>query len=333
MRVLITGGCGFIGKNFIHLLLAERPHWEIVNLDALTYAGTREGLPSPSYWYRFVHGDVRDPSDVRSAMAGADAVVHFAAESHVDRSILDAAPFVSTNNVGLQVMLDAARATHVRTFLEISTDEVYGTLAPTDPPFTEDDPLRPRSPYAASKAAQDLLCLSYFHTHGLDVRITRCCNNYGPFQFPEKLIPLAILRGLQGLPVPVYGDGRQRRDWIHVEDHCRALLTVLESGAPGEVYNIGAGEERENISVVEAILSGLSVPSDRIAFVRDRPGHDRRYSVDASRIRSRLGWSPRRTFMESLSETITWYRANQSWWRPLTSDAYGAYMRAQYGMP
>ena len=328
----MTGGAGFIGKHFIRLLLDERPGWRVTNLDALTYAGDLSGLPvEDSATYRFVCGDIRDPQVVMEIAQGQNAVVHFAAESHVDRSILSAAEFVSTNVQGTQVLLDAARRSGVRTFVQVSTDEVYGTLAPGDPPFREDIPVAPRSPYAASKAAADLIALSYRTTYGMDIRVTRCSNNYGPYQFPEKLLPLSIINVLLGKPVPIYGDGRQRRDWIHVEDHCHAILAVLENGQPGEVYNIGADQETENLAAIRALLSELGASDDLIQFVRDRPGHDRRYAMDASKIRRELGWEPRYHFDEGLRQTVAWYRANESWWRPLLGEEYRTYYQSQYG--
>lgn len=333
MRILVTGGCGFIGRNFIRLLQGERPQWQVVNLDALTYAATPGGLPDASDRYRFARGDVCDPEAVRAAMQGAQAVVHFAAESHVDRSILDSAPFVRTNVLGTQVLLDAARALGAETFVQVSTDEVYGALGPEDPPFTEAHPLDPRSPYAASKAAADHLALAYVRTYGLDVRITRCSNNYGPYQFPEKLIPLTLVNALQGQRIPVYGHGRQRRDWIHVEDHCRAILAVLERGRAGEAYNIGAQEERENLDVVRSVLAAAGASEDLISFVPDRPGHDARYAIDARKIRAALGWVPRYSLPLGIAETIAWYRQHERWWRPLLGDAYRSYYQRQYGTP
>lgn len=331
MHLLVTGGAGFIGKNFIRQVLSERPDYEITNLDALTYAGTLAGLPEDSDHYHFVHGNIRDEGVVEKAMSDVDAVIHFAAESHVDRSILSSSAFISTNVGGTQVLLDAARQCHVDTFIQVSTDEVYGTLGSNDAAFTEMTPLAPRSPYAASKAASDLLALSYFETHAMDVRITRCSNNYGPYQFPEKLLPLTIVNGLHGLPIPLYGDGRQRRDWIHVEDHCRGILAVLDRGAAGEVYNIGAEQEVENVDAVLLVLDALKVDRHLITYVKDRPGHDRRYAMNPSKIRGDLDWRPRYSFAEGLEETVLWYQQNENWWRPLLDDAYQSYYRAQYG--
>ena len=331
MKILVTGGAGFIGKNFIQLLSRIRATWRLTNLDLLTYAGNVSGLPEPSETYRFIHGDIRDPKVVEEAIQGQAAVVNFAAESHVDRSILNASEFVSTNVLGTQVLLDTARTAGVPIFVQVSTDEVYGSLNRDDQPFREDTPIAPRSPYAATKAAADLLAQSYHETYGMDVRITRCSNNYGPYQFPEKLLPLSILNTLHGRPVPIYGDGRQRRDWIHVEDHCRAILAVLEQGRPGEVYNIGAEQETENLAAVRMVLREIGASEDLLRFVRDRPGHDRRYAMDANKIRAELNWEPRYRFDEGLAQTVAWYQANEAWWRPLLGDEYQAYYLTQYG--
>lgn len=328
----MTGGCGFIGKNFIHLLRQERPQWEVVNLDALTYAGTISGLPDDAdAGYRFIHADVRDSKIVSEAVAGCDAVVHFAAESHVDRSIMSSAEFVSTNVLGTQVLLDAARRGGVSVYLQVSTDEVYGSLSEGEEPFSETTPIAPRSPYSASKAAADHLVLSYFHTHGMDVRVTRCSNNYGPYQFPEKLIPLTVINALHERPIPVYGDGRQRRDWIHVEDHCRAVLAVLEAGRGGEVYNIGADQEQGNLDTIRAVLAAVGASEDLISYVRDRPGHDRRYAMDSRKIRSEIGWAPRYTFEAGIRETVRWYLEAGDWWQPIVDGTYRDYYQAQYG--
>ena len=332
MKVLVTGGCGFIGKNFIRLLRRERPQWEVVNLDALTYAGTARGLPDVGdAGYRFIHGDVRDSKLVREAVVGCDAVVHFAAESHVDRSIMSSAEFVSTNVLGTQVLLDATRQGGASVYLQVSTDEVYGSLSDGDAAFSETTPIAPRSPYSASKAAADHLVLSYFHTHGMDVRVTRCSNNYGPYQFPEKLIPLTLINALHERPIPVYGDGRQRRDWIHVEDHCRGVLAVLEEGRGGEVYNIGADQEQENLDTILAVLSTVGASEELITYVRDRPGHDRRYAMDSRKIRAELGWAPRYTFETGIRETVQWYLQAKEWWQPILDGTYRDYYQAQYG--
>jgi len=332
MRVLVTGGAGFIGSNFIRYCLREYPDWHVVNFDKLTYAGNLENLAGiDEARYSFVRGDIADPVAVEAVFSQRfDVVVNFAAESHVDRSILDPAPFMRTNVLGTQVLLDAARSHGVGLFVQVSTDEVYGSLEECDPPFTEDSPLAPNSPYAASKAAADMLARAWWKTYRVPVIITRCCNNFGPYQFPEKLIPLVITNALQDLPIPVYGDGRNIRDWIHVEDHCRAIAAVIERGRPGEIYNIGAGCEVRNIDLVRRILLLLGKSESLIQFVADRPGHDRRYAIDASRIRRELGWVPTRPLAEALPEVIDWYVANEDWWRRVRSGAYREYYEAVY---
>lgn len=334
--VLITGGAGFIGSNLVHLVARERPGWRIVVLDALTYAGNLESLGELLETGRveFRKGDVCSPTDVESALAACGnpsttTVMHLAAESHVDRSIQSGLPFVETNVVGTQVLLDAARAAKVARFLHVSTDEVYGSLGPTGY-FREDSPIQPSSPYAASKAASDLLVRAAHHTHGFDVVITNCSNNYGPYQFPEKLIPLMIANALEGAPLPVYGDGKNVRDWLYVEDHCEALLTVLERGRSGETYNIGGNNEYPNIDIVERIVSSTGASKDQITFVTDRPGHDRRYAIDATKIREELDWSPRFTFDEALPLTIDWFRSNKGWLDRVRSGAYLDYYAEQY---
>lgn len=335
MKLLVTGGAGFIGSNFIRFALANYPDWEIVNLDKLTYAGNLANLRDVARHprYAFVRGDIADRELVARLFQEHrfDAVVNFAAESHVDRSILDATPFIETNVKGVQVLLEAAREFGVQRFVQVSTDEVYGSLGPDDPPFTEESPLRPNSPYAASKAAADLLCRAYHKTHGVPVIITRSSNNYGPYQFPEKLIPLMITNALEDRPLPVYGDGRNVRDWLYVEDNCRAIVLVVEKGVPGEVYNIGAGEERENIEVVRAILRLLGKPESLITFVQDRPGHDRRYALDTGRTRRQIGWEPSASFAEGLERTVRWYLANRPWWEEVKSGAYLRYAEEWYG--
>ncbi len=341
-RLLVTGGAGFIGSNFVRWVLERHPQVHIVNLDLLTYAGNLESLadvaaqhgPDGDGRYRFVHGDIRDFALVASLLAGeaegpADAVVHFAAESHVDRSIMGPMAFVETNVTGTLAMLEACRADLLRwprdfRFIHVSTDEVYGTLAPDDPPFTETTPLAPNSPYAASKAASDLIVRAYPETFGLPAIITRCSNNYGPYQFPEKLIPLMITRALRDEALPLYGDGQQVRDWIHVEDHAEALWTVLTRGTPGRVYNIGGKSERANLAVVKKILSALGKPESLIEYVTDRLGHDRRYAIDNTYIQDELGWKPRHAFDEGLAETVRWYVEHRSWWERVLSEAYRA---------
>lgn len=332
MRYLITGGAGFIGSALVHHVLEERPDVEIVTLDALTYAGHLENLDGvlSNPRHRFVEGDVCDGALVRTLLDDVDVVIHLAAESHVDRSILSDQPFVRTNVVGTATLLAAAVDAGISRFLHVSTDEVYGSLPWVDPEnptdegqtairFSEATPLAPRSPYAASKAAGDHLALAYHVTHGLDVVVTRCSNNYGPRQFPEKLIPVIVRRALEGLPLPLYGDGLNVRDWIHVHDHCRGLLAALDSGDAGRVYNFGGDAERTNLSVVRTILSLLGKPRSLIQFVEDRPGHDRRYAVDHSRATEELGWSPRVSFEEGLEATVRWYRAHEAWAHAVTS--------------
>jgi dTDP-glucose 4,6-dehydratase len=333
MKVLITGGAGFIGSNFVRYMVRKYPSYQIINLDALTYAGNLENVKEvenePNY--RFVKGDITDRELIESLFAeGIDAVVNFAAESHVDRSIVDPGIFVKTNVQGTQVLLDAAKKYGVKKYIQISTDEVYGTLGETGY-FTETTPLAPNSPYSASKAGADLLVRAYHETYGLPVNITRCSNNYGPYHFPEKLIPLMIINALNDQPLPVYGDGLNVRDWLHVEDHCSAIDLVLHKGRDGEVYNIGGNNERTNIEVVKAILRYLNKPESLITFVEDRLGHDRRYAIDATKIRKELGWQPKYTFEEGLKKTIDWYLDNRSWWENILSGEYKEYYQRQYG--
>jgi dTDP-glucose 4,6-dehydratase len=306
----------------------------IVNVDLLTYAGNLENLAAleDDAGHVFVRADVADRKAMDAVFAEhrPELVIHFAAESHVDRSILDATPFVRNNVLGTQVLLDLARAHGVARHVQVSTDEVYGTLGPTGA-FREDTPLAPNSPYAASKAAADLLVRAAGKTHGLDVVITRCSNNYGPYQFPEKLIPLMIANALEGEPLPVYGDGQQVRDWLHVEDHCSAVWTAAERARPGSVYNVGGNAERANLDVVRRILAELGRGEELIRFVTDRPGHDRRYAMDAGRIRADLGWEPRHRFEDGLPATIRWYLDHRDWWERVRSGAYRDYYAAQYG--
>ncbi|MFY2557695.1 dTDP-glucose 4,6-dehydratase [Corallococcus terminator] len=333
MNVLVTGGCGFIGSNLVRYLRRERPEWTVVNLDQLTYAGNLENLSDLEGDPRhvFVRGDIGDRALVEQLLSthAIDAVLHLAAESHVDRSILGPEVFITTNVLGTQRLLEACRAWRVKRFVMVSTDEVYGSLGPTGA-FTEASPLQPSSPYSASKTSSDLVALAYHHTFGMDVVVTRCSNNYGRYQFPEKLIPLMVVNALHDKPLPVYGDGANVRDWLHVEDHCQALLRALEQGRAGEVYNIGGGAERRNIDIVKAILGLVGKPESLIQYVKDRPGHDRRYAIDPSKVRAELGWTPAHTFEQGLAETVRWYVDHPAWWQRVMSGAYRQYFETQY---
>ena len=342
MKYLVTGGAGFIGCNLVRHMLESDGEALVTNLDALTYAGNLDSLAGidEDSRYSFVHGDICDAEVVRETMDGVDVVLNLAAESHVDRSILSDAPFVRTNVIGTQTLLAAALEVGVRRFVQVSTDEVYGELPWFDPDdverlahrFTEQTPVAPRSPYSATKAAADHLALAYHTTHGLDVVLTRCSNNYGPYQFPEKLIPLMTTRALEDRLLPVYGDGLHVRDWIHVRDHCRGLLAAADRGDAGSIYNFGGNAERTNLSVVRAVLSVLGKPEDLIERVTDRPGHDRRYAIDASRAEAELGWTPDVVnFEEGLADTVEWYVANEAWWRRVQSGEYWEYQQQQYG--
>ncbi len=343
-RILLTGGCGFIGSNFVRFIMRERSGVRLVNLDALTYSGNIENLsdleravPSSAGRYQFVHGDIRDMDLVCELIDGCDAIIHMAAESHVDRSIIDARPFIESNVLGTQTLLDAMRRVDVRRekrFIHVSTDEVYGSLPldRVDLKFTEESGLRPNSPYAASKASSDLLVRAYHHTFGLQACMTNCSNNYGPYQFPEKVIPLFVTNLLEGRKVPLYGDGRNVRDWLHVEDHCEAVLAVLERGRSGEIYNIGGNNERSNLELTRTILEIMGFGEEMIEYVDDRPGHDRRYAIDAGKIQKELNWEPKRSMWpEGLQATIQWYRDNRQWWQRVKSGAYRSYYEKQYG--
>ncbi|MDF2924935.1 MAG: dTDP-glucose 4,6-dehydratase [Paenibacillaceae bacterium] len=316
MMILVTGGAGFIGSNYIRYLLAKHPDYRVVNLDALTYAGNPDNLSglAAGKHYEFVHGDIADRPFVMELFQRYcfQAVVNFAAESHVDRSIREPDIFVKTNIVGTHVLLDAALKTGVAKFVQVSTDEVYGSLGPTGY-FTEETPLSPNSPYSASKAGADMLVRAYCETFGLNASITRCSNNYGPYQFPEKLIPLIISRALKNESVPVYGDGLNVRDWLHVEDHCRAVDLVLHEGKAGEAYNIGGNNERNNLELVRTVLRELNKPESLITHVADRPGHDRRYAIDSAKIRRELNWTPLHSFDTGIAATVKWYLGNQPW--------------------
>ncbi|MEO6050905.1 MAG: dTDP-glucose 4,6-dehydratase [Pyrinomonadaceae bacterium] len=334
-KFFITGGAGFIGSAFIHLILSETSDVEITNFDVLTYAGNLDNLRGlDPERHHFIKGDICDSVAVMAALPeGADAVINFAAESHVDRSIASANEFVSTNVLGTQNLLDAARAKDGKRFCQVSTDEVMGSLSEgSDELFTEDSILAPNSPYAASKAAAEHFVRAAHHTFSLDTVITRCGNNYGPRQFPEKLIPLMITNALRDEPIPVYGDGKNVRDWIFVDDHCRAVWKILEEGKPGEVYNIGARNERKNIEVVESILDALDKPHSLIKYVKDRLGHDRRYAIDSSKIESGLGWQPHETWESGLEKTIRWYLENKDWVSGVRNGDYLNYYRQQYGL-
>lgn len=333
MKLLITGGAGFIGSNFVLYMLKQYPEYRIINVDALTYAGNFENLKSiesnPNH--TFVKADITDEKAINDLFSqNIDIVVNFAAESHVDRSILEPDIFVRTNVLGTQVLLDAARKHNIRKFVQVSTDEVYGTLTETGL-FSETTPLAPNSPYSASKAGGDLLVRAYHETFGLPVNITRCSNNYGPYQFPEKLIPLMISKALADVPLPVYGDGLYIRDWLYVEDHCRAIDLVIHQGRNGEVYNIGGNNERTNLQIVRTILQELGKPESLISHVKDRPGHDRRYGIDSTKMRAELGWRPKYSFETGIKETIRWYLDNKDWWTRIQSEAYQGYYAKQYG--
>jgi dTDP-glucose 4,6-dehydratase len=332
-KVLVTGGCGFIGSNFVRHLLASDSGASVVNFDCLTYAGNLANLADVAAHprYQFVKGDITDREQVRAAMRlGVTDVINFAAESHVDRSIQDSGPFVRTNVLGTQVLLDAAREFGVTKYVQVSTDEVFGSLGPTGF-FTEETPLHPNSPYSASKAAGDLLVQAYQHTFGLPAVITRCSNNYGPYQFPEKLIPLFVTNLLRDEPVPVYGDGLQVRDWIHVLDHCRGVEAAWRNGRPGEVYNFGGRCERTNLDLTKLLLRLLGKPETLIRYVADRPGHDRRYAIDCAKAERELAWRPEVPFERGLAETIEWYKANAAWVAAIRTREYMTYYERQYG--
>ncbi|HTY14060.1 MAG TPA: dTDP-glucose 4,6-dehydratase [Candidatus Omnitrophota bacterium] len=317
MKVLVTGGCGFIGSNFIRLLLEKYPGCSIVNLDKLTYAGNPDNLADikNDKRYSFIKGDICDPKTVEKAIAAVDAVVNFAAESHVDRSILSAGSFVNTDVYGTYVLLEAVKKQGIKRFLHISTDEVYGSIESGS--FSEKSPLSPNSPYAASKAGGDLLVLAYRKTYGLPVVITRSSNNYGPYQYPEKLISLFVTNALTGKKLPLYGDGKNVRDWLYVKDNCEAIDLVMRKGREGEVYNIGGGNERQNLEIVKIILSELKLEDSSIEYVKDRPGHDRRYSIDCSKVKAELGWVPATDFEKGIRETVAWYVEHGPWWKKI----------------
>jgi dTDP-glucose 4,6-dehydratase len=334
MNLLVTGGAGFIGSNFVRFILQKYPEYRVINLDNLTYAGNLENLSGieKDSRYAFEKSDICDKARVQMCIVRyeIDAIVHFAAESHVDRSILGASEFVRTNIVGTNVLLEVAKELKIKRFLQVSTDEVYGSLGTTGL-FTEETPLHPNSPYSASKASADMLALAYEHTFGLPIVVTRCSNNYGPYQFPEKLIPLMIANALNDKPLPVYGDGMNVRDWLHVRDHCSAIDTVLHRGRIGEVYNIGGNNEKQNIEIVKLILQYLAKPESLITYVEDRLGHDRRYAINSSKIQNEFGWKPEYTFERGIAETIKWYVDNQQWWKRIISGEYQKYYQTLYG--
>ncbi len=332
-NILVTGGAGFIGSNFINHILTERDDYNIINLDKLTYAGNLENLKSTENKknYQFIKGDIINSELVRYIFEKYKIkyVINFAAESHVDRSILGSEIFYQTNVIGTNVLLETARNFEVEKFLQVSTDEVYGSLG-KDGLFTENTPLSPNSPYSSSKAASDMMALAFHHTYGMPVVITRCSNNYGPYQFPEKLIPLMIINSLNNKELPVYGDGMNVRDWIYVIDHNRAIDVVFEKGKTGEVYNIGASNEMPNIKIVKLILQHLDKSEDLIQYVKDRPGHDRRYAIDSTKIQTELGWEPEFPFEEAIARTIDWYNGNKNWWERILSGEYQKYYAEQY---
>ncbi len=334
MRLLVTGGAGFIGSNYVRHVLSNEEEVEVINLDKLTYAGNLENLKEieNDSRYTFVRGDIAEENDVRRVLTrDVHGVIHFAAESHVDRSIEDAMAFVRTNVKGTYMLLQVAREVGVSRFVHISTDEVYGSLGDDEPSWTEESPIQPNSPYSASKAGSDLLVRSFFRTYNFPTIITRASNNYGPYQFPEKLIPLMITNAMNDQPLPVYGQGGNIRDWLYVEDHCEAIHRIYMDGRPGEIYNIAGGEERNNLSIVRQILRILGKPESLITFVEDRPGHDWRYSMSSRKLDEELGWKPRRSLEEGLEETVRWYRDNTGWWERIKRGDYLHYYDRIYG--
>lgn len=336
MKLLVTGGAGFIGSNFIHYMLSQYAQAQIVNFDALTYAGNLENLTSieKEKRYRFFKGDITLREDIQTVFKSQsfDAVVHFAAESHVDRSLhLGPDTFILANILGTQRLLDACREFSVPRFVHVSTDEVYGSLG-SEGRFSETTPVQPNNPYAATKAAADFMVRAAVKSHGLNAVITRCSNNFGPYQFPEKLIPLMIANAMEDKPLPVYGDGLQVRDWIYVRDHCRGVDVVLRRGKPGEIYNIGGLHDVPNLEVIRLLLKLLNKPESLIQYVNDRPGHDRRYAMDTAKIKNELGWEPEFDFETALRQTVDWYLANRSWWERVRSGAYQDYYRKMYGL-
>ncbi|MFA5127916.1 MAG: dTDP-glucose 4,6-dehydratase [Patescibacteria group bacterium] len=333
MRLLITGGAGFIGSNFIKYILAKYPDYSVINFDLLTYAGNLENLKEVENnpRYEFMRGDIGDAPLVEKMIEQCDAVVNFAAETHVDRSIMNGEDFLRTNVLGTRVLLEAARKCGNKRFHHVSTDEVFGSLGPVDAPFNEQTPYDPRSPYSASKAASDHLVRAYFHTYNLPITISNCSNNYGPNQFPEKLHALFITNLLEGKKVPVYGDGLQMRDWLYVVDHCRAIDLILHQGAIGETYCVGGGENRTNLDITQKIIELLGATDEMIEYIQDRPGHDRRYAIDYSKIKNELGWTPSVDFEQGMKLTVDWYKNNIDWWKKIKNGDYQNYYNQQYG--
>ena len=335
MKMLVTGGAGFIGTNFIRYILNKYPHYSIINLDKLTYAGNLENLKEfkdhPNY--RFVRGDILNSELVEHVAKGADIIVHFAAESHVDRSVLDPLSSVKTNVLGTHTLLEAARKLGNIRFHHVSTDEVFGSLSLEEPDkaFHEETPYDPRSPYSASKAASDHLVRAYHHTYGLPITISNCSNNYGPYQFPEKFIPLFVTNLIEGKKVPLYGDGKNVRDWIHVDDHCSAIDVIIHKGEIGHTYTVGGDSEKSNFELTMAILQGIGVGEEMIEYVKDRPGHDRRYAIRSNKAKAELGWQPRISFEEGIRQTVDWYKNNPEWWRRVKSGEYQEYAEKWYG--
>ncbi len=329
MKILITGGAGFMGSNAVRYFLKTYPDIQIVNLDKLTYAGNSENLKGLENdpRYRFVKGDIADEKIVDEAVKGVDAIINYAAETHVDRSILDPKAFIVTDVLGTHTLLEAARKHEVKKYIQISTDEVFGSIPKGK--FKETSPFEPNSPYAASKAGGDHLCRAYFQTYGVPTIVTHSCNFFGPHQYPEKLIPLFITNLIEGKKVPVYGDGQQVREWIFTEDHCRAVDTIVQKGKEGEVYNIGTGSEKTNLEITNLLLAGLGKDESSIEHVKDRPGHDRRYAINSGKLR-KLGWKPKVSFEEGISRTIKWYKTNETWWKRLKSGEYLEYYKKQY---
>jgi len=332
MKLLVTGGAGFIGSNFIHFILEKYPEYEVVNLDALTYAGNLENLKK---WegdkrYQFIKGNICDANTVKRAMEGVDIVVHFAAESHVDRSILGPEAFIRTNVLGTYTLLEEAKKRKIQRFHHVSTDEVFGALQPGDPAFDETTPYDPHSPYSASKASSDHLVRSYHDTYGLPITLSNCSNNYGAYMFPEKFIPLAVTNLMEGKKVPVYGEGAQIRDWLHVLDHCRAIDMVIHEGRDGETYCVGGNNQPTNLEIVQQILKLMKKSEENIEYVKDRPGHDFRYDIDYTKIKNELGWEPSVTLEEGLQKTVKWYQDNEDWWKRCKSGEYQEYYEKQY---